>query len=168
MSIRYLLDGYNIVHQLPASKQATLEEQRRGLIRLIEERSPQGSRNNQVTIVFDGNPEAFGGMDSQAAKVVFSQGESADDRIRALVAESANVKNIVVVTDDRELQYAVRALGARTRSVKAFLAVRPAAQKKPKRSGSSATVLKEYLPKTDEANITSEMGKIWLKRKNDT
>ncbi len=55
MSIHYLLDGYNIIHQMPAALDLTkLEDQRRHLIRFVEQHRPQGSANNRVTIIFDG------------------------------------------------------------------------------------------------------------------
>jgi len=105
----------------PALNLAKLEDQRRHLVRFIEQHTPQGSSNNRVTIVFDGNPEVFGGMSSPTAKIVFSQGESADDTIKKIVAQAANTKDIVVVTDDRDIQYAIRACGATASSVQAFL-----------------------------------------------
>ena len=94
MSIHYLLDGYNIIHQMPVLKLAKLEDQRLDLIRLIEQRSLQGSLKNCVTVVFDGNLDIFGGMESTAAKIIFSKGESADDKIRTIVTEAHNTKNI--------------------------------------------------------------------------
>lgn len=148
---------------MPASKLDKLEDQRRALIRFIETEAPQGSRKNAVTVVFDGSQDAFGGMDTSEVKVIFSSGESADDRIRKIVAASGNAKNIVVVTDDREIQYAVGALGAKVSSVKEFLgAGKPRGQKK-KQTKSSASEPEKYISKTDEARINAEMGDIWLK-----
>jgi len=161
---------------------AKLEDRRRRLIRFIEQNTPQGSPNNRVTVVFDGNLEIFGGMTSRAVKVIFSQGESADDKIKKIVAQAQNPKNIVVVSDDRDIQYAVRALGAKISGVRAFLnkAKVPGEQEravhkgsgKPKRGSAkrSLTESQKYIPKSEESKITSEFGKIWLssgkKRKN--
>ncbi len=161
MSIHYLLDGYNVIHQMPkALNLPELEEQRRYLIRFIEQYAPQGSSNNRVTIVFDGSLDIFGGMTSPLARIIFSHGESADDKIKKIVAQMQNTKNVVVVSDDRDIQYAVRALGAKVSSVQAFL-------DKIKVSGKDGRLSRKEkrISKSDEAKITSEFGKIWLKPK---
>jgi predicted RNA-binding protein with PIN domain len=153
---------------------AKLEDRRRALIRFIEQYTPQGSSNNRVTVVFDGNLEVFGGMKSSAAKIVFSQGESADDTIKKIVAQAQNTKNIIVVSDDRAIQYAVRALGAKTSGAKAFIvkAKIPRKQQNPVCEGSrrarksstngSPAESQKYISKTEESKITSEFGEIWL------
>ena len=60
MSLHYLLDGYNIIKQSPRLGPKRLEDGRAGLIAFIEMRQPQGSRNNMVTVVFDGQPGIIG------------------------------------------------------------------------------------------------------------
>ena len=55
MSLHYLLDGYNVIHQMPDLNRPALEDQRRALVHFLETRRPQGSSRNRVTIVFDGN-----------------------------------------------------------------------------------------------------------------
>jgi len=149
-----------------ALDQARLEDWRGYLVRFIEQRRPQGSDKNRVTIVFDGNADVFGGMRSAAAKIVFSLNGSADDEIKRIVGEAKNSKEIVVVSDDRDIQYAVRALGARASSVKDFLnkgkvpgragALKKGAAKEPLRGQ------EKYISKTDETRITSEFSRIWL------
>lgn len=57
-----------------------------------------------------------------ALKIFFSKGEDADSCIKNLVVNSANPKTIVVVSDDRELQFSVKRSGARIMPVKEFLA----------------------------------------------
>ena len=157
-----------------ALNQAKLEDRRRHLIRFIEEYHPQGSANNRVTIVFDGHADIHGGMRSPAMKVIFSQGGSADDLIRKTIAQAKNTKEFVVVSDDRDIQYAVRALGAKTAGSKAFLNkarifsrghdrdIRRGSGKKSAKSRSGDQG--KYIPKTDEMRITSEFQKIWVDR----
>ncbi len=169
------MDGYNVIHQMPSVLDlAKLEDRRRQLIRFIEQYTPQGSSNNRVTVVFDGNLEVFGGMTSPLAKVIFSQGESADDKIKKIVAQARNSKNIIVVSDDRDVQYAVRALGAKISGVRQFLNQAKVPGKKVriehKSSGKSErgsankslAESRKYIPKNEESKITSEFGKIWL------
>ena len=162
MSIKYLLDGYNIIHQMPGSNLAKLEDQRWHLIRFIEQYQPQGSVKNLVTIIFDGKLESFGRMASSAAQIIFSQGESADDRIKKIVAQAKNKKNIIVVSDDRDVQYATRALGAKAISVMAFLR-QGKSQKQNRTLKDQAVPLEKHISECDESRITSEMTKIWLK-----
>jgi len=149
------------------SKRADLEDQRQQLVSFIEQNAPHGSSNNSVTIIFDGKQEVFGGMSSPAAKIIFSQGESADDKIRELVAMAGNAKNIVVVSDDRDIQYAVRALGAKSSSVQAFLKKGNTERGKGRTLKKAVTNRNEkYITKCDESKINAEMGKIWLKSDN--
>lgn len=173
MSIHYLLDGYNLIHQMPSAlDQATLEDQRYHLVRFIEQSRPQGSLNNPVTIVFDGNIDIFGGMSSSSAKIVFSHGESADEKIKKIVAQAKNTKDIIVVTDDRAIQYAVRALGAKISGTQAFLGKAKGIKRSSEGKGSLKSKRgvapnplsenKKYIPRNDEAKITSEFSKIWL------
>jgi len=154
-----------------------LEDRRRHLVRFIEQHAPQGSPNNRVTIVFDGDLDIFGGMTSTTAKIIFSQGESADDKIKRIVSQAENVKNVVVVSDDKNIQYAVRALGARVSGTKAFLdKAKPSGQrkrmpskdsgrKKGSLAGNDSLEPEKRISKSDEFEITSEFGKIWLKSK---
>ena len=145
---------------MPRSSPQKLEEEREALIRFIEVYRPQGSFRNAVTIVFDGKPGMFSMPSSSSVKTIFTAGESADEKIKKIVAESRNQKNWVVVTDDRDIQYAVRAMGAEICPVQDFLGrVRPR-----KRSNDAGIKENKNISKTLEFKITSEFEKIWLKR----
>ncbi len=115
MSLHYLLDGYNILKQIPAFRDLPLEDGREGLLRWIDHSRPQGSVNNQVTVVFDGHPDHFGALGSQGEiRVIFSDGCSADDKIKLMVEEDVDQKNCVVVSDDKDIFLYARSLGARS------------------------------------------------------
>ncbi len=124
----------------------------------------KGSINNQLTIVFDGKATVFGSFESGPVKVIFSHGESADEKIKRIVSDAGDKKNIVVVTDDRDIQYAIRALGAKSMAVKEFLS-------KAKPSLMASNVKKKQLKENKqisnvlESKITSEFERIWLKSK---
>lgn len=166
MALRFLVDGYNVIHQIPQLDHGKLESQRLGLVKYIEHGCPQGSIKNKVTIVFDG--QGGGGFGSaplsSLIEVVFSVGESADEKIKRIVDQSKNARNIVVVSDDRDIQIAVRKSGAQVVSVGEFLSrcrnkpdAKKAARDKP------GTASKKTITHTDEFKITSEMSKLWLK-----
>ena len=169
MSLHFLIDGYNIIQQIPLLAQKALEDGRQGLINLIEDYRPQGSLNNSVTIIFDGKAGMYGDIhQSGFVKVIFAIGESADDKIIQLVSESKNSKQVVVVTDDRDIQYHIRALGAKVLKVKEFIGkVRPfkesVGRKNIQGTRKDSTKL---IPKTLEHEITSEFERIWLGKKN--
>lgn len=145
-----------------------VDQQRQVLIHLIEIRRPQGSLNNKVTIVFDGTAGIYSQPESSVVRVVFSQQESADERIKKSVCAVSQRKNFIVVTDDRSLQYAVRALGARVITVRSFLekvGSLSSGQQKKNSQGDSPDE-KKHIPKEQELKITLEMRKIWLKEKS--
>lgn len=181
MSLHYLLDGYNIIHQMPSSDAQRLEDRRHQLVRFIELRRPQGSSRNPVTIVFDGKAGHWSGPDASGVKVVFTEGEIADTRIVRMVSQAPNKKSVVVVTDDREVQYAARALGAQVSGVQEFLGrvLKSSAKMRggppstslakggKKESGSSQDrgSQEKYISQTLAHTITSEFEKIWLNPK---
>ena len=120
MSLHYLLDGYNILKQITAFRDLPLEDGRKGLLRWIDQARPQGSVNNQVTVVFDGHPDHYGDSSQGEIRMIFSDGCSADDKIKRMVEEDSNRKNCVVVSNDKDIFIYARSLGARVMSVAAF------------------------------------------------
>src|SRR5690242_6830300 len=121
MSLHYLLDGYNILHQISALTQKDLDEQRRILIVLIELQHPQGSLRNKVTLVFDGRPGLGGVPPSSLVKVIFTWENSADEKINDILQQAQTPRNFVVVTDDRAVQYAAKSFGATVCPVSEFI-----------------------------------------------
>ncbi len=130
---------------------------------------PQGSANNQVSVVFDGKAEFFGSASDGAIKVIFSQHGSADDLIKEMVEDAAIKSNVVVVSDDKGITLYVRALGAKVLSVKEFARGLFQERKLPvsgkgKAKGSGG-VTKEYLSLVKQDKINKELSNIWLKDK---
>ncbi|MBP9854428.1 MAG: NYN domain-containing protein [Candidatus Omnitrophica bacterium] len=160
MSLHYLLDGYNILHQNPKLTHLDIDQQRLVFVRDIENFRPQGSTNNKVTLVFDGRRGRSAPIESTVVNIIHTLDETADDWIKRNVQQSANSKNFIVVTDDRDIQYSVRAAGAKLCSVKEFLA---------RFSGSaprnSSSFSKEIGQSTVE-KINEELKSLWLKKKD--
>ena len=123
MSLHYLLDGYNIIKQTPGLNHGTLEAQRNALLRWIDIGQPQGSSQNTVTVVFDGQEEFFGSQSTHHVKVIFSRGQSADDLIKKMVEQFSQKNRLVIVSNDKDIVLYVRALGAQVLSVKSFTKV---------------------------------------------
>ncbi len=166
MALHYLLDGYNITKQLPLLALKEFQNGRDSLICLIENFSPQGSRHNEVTIIFDGRPGRIDHSDSTVAKVIFSYDISADEKIREIIKSSGRQKEIIVVTNDKELRFSVCALGAKAVSIEDFFkkitdkeTERRLLQEKRDKDAESKNI-----SKTLESKINSELEKIWLKK----
>jgi predicted RNA-binding protein with PIN domain len=166
MALHYILDGYNIVKNLAALADRKLEDGRGGLVELISRHRPQGSLNNNVTIVFDGQAQMGGGFYQQSGiRIIFSSSRSADDKIKELIDQAKLPKTCVVVTNDREIQYYVRAAGAQVMTVENFTG-----RLKPDYLRVKKVVAAEdkQISKFTELKINEEMQDIWLKRKRAT
>ena len=158
MSLHYIVDGYNVVrhasfivkgHAAPAEM----------LIRCIRDRRLCGSMKNKVTLVFDGYPTMGNPLQPQGeCDVVFSQDESADDRIRHMVEHIPNPRIVIVVTDDRSVQFHAKAAGAAVLGVEAFLTARAQAE----RAAQQKADRKPELSASDAARINKELRKLWL------
>ena len=155
MSLHYLLDGYNILKQMAAFRELPLEEGRKAFLRWIDDQHPQGSANNTVTVVFDGHPDYFGTMQQGDIRVIFSEGCSADDTIKRMVDEDRNLKNCVVVSDDKDVFLYARSQGARAVKVAAFIA-KPAAPHGRVESGG------KYISLSRQEKINQELKRKWL------
>ena len=156
MSLHYILYGYNIVRQAEHLFGSGLKDVRAALVNFINENKPCGSSNNKVTVVFDGRAGLSYLHDKGPVEVIFSQDESADERIKRIVENSHNPKQAVVVSDDRDIQISIRGAGARSMPVAEFL-----------EKGQPKVRVVRGQPKTElsssqVARINEELRKLWL------
>jgi predicted RNA-binding protein with PIN domain len=158
-----LIDGYNLIKRNPAFASKKLEDGRQALISFIEHNRPQGSQRNLVTIVFDGKPGMYGLPYAQEVSVVFTEYESADDLIKYRVEEAKNKKEIIVVTDDKQLMLYVRGLGSGVMSVGEFYK-RTVSAKQPVQKGRQQQKPK-VITSSFEHSVNQEFEKIWLAKK---
>lgn len=101
----YIIDGYNVIKQLPNLEIKTLKDGRDDLYSIIKTKRPQGSLKNKVIIVYDGKPQYKAKISRhENIEVIFSQDEPADELIKRLIKNSNNPHNITLITDDRELK----------------------------------------------------------------
>jgi len=119
-----------------------------------------GSKSNRVILVFDGYPPP--GEDIPYATnlfCMFSRAQEADELIKKIVEDSASPKNIVVVSDDKEVQLSSRFLHAQISSVGEFIG-----RKQEARLAAQAK-LSDNDPKLSYAKmekINAELKKKWL------
>lgn len=110
--MRYLIDGYNLLHALlgpPASSRHGLEAARQRLLDRLHE-LPQ-IVPARLTVVFDAQ-RTPGGIPTElyyrGIYLQFSKGRTADDLIEDLIRADLQPHTLTVVSDDHRLQAAAR------------------------------------------------------------
>jgi len=148
----FIVDGYNVIRQSDLFSGGPLRAQRERFLRWIEDRNPQGSSANVVTVVFDGRSDVFSPTWPGPTRVIYSCGQDADGAIKDLVDRLSNPSQAVVVTDDREIQRWVRAVKAQVLGSGAFLL-----------AGASPTVRRSavVLDASDVEAINDELRTLW-------
>ena len=155
--------------KIPDLSLRRLEDGRAGLIRFIRERRPHGSGGNSITVVFDGREDVVGDAGPQAdVGVVFSRGMSADDHIRESVEQAPDPRNIICVTDDRELALACRHRGARIWGVDEFVSKGYKEETTAARRSEDARRREgdgKVIPHTVARKIDQELSALWVRKK---
>ncbi len=166
MSLHFLIDGYNLVKTSPAFADKPLRDGRAGLIAWLTIARPQGSVNNRVTVVFDGRSDVFFDHPRGEIEVVFTQDTTADERIRMMVEDHPRVKEVVVVSNDKEITLYARALGASIVSIEQFtVGLKRGRERslKPHQVKKIAEVTKKNISHTQADAINKELRKLWTK-----
>jgi hypothetical protein len=123
MSLQYIIDAYNLINHpafKPASKPSLNIQQE--LVDFIKFNRLTGSKNNHLVLVFDGFPPRSEDIPRQDGLLcVFSRRQEADELIRKIIEDSVSPKNIVVVSDDKEVRLTSRFLQAQVCGVEEFI-----------------------------------------------
>jgi predicted RNA-binding protein with PIN domain len=122
---KYLVDGYNLLHQLPELRRQieyNLEAAREGL--LIRLSAFSISKSVEVSVVFDGIEESHPQPRRWRGLVVhFSKPpQKADPVIKKMISDRKKNEDLVVVTSDREIDMYARLCGVRVESSQTFAA----------------------------------------------
>lgn len=163
MSLQYIIDGYNLLNHPRPSR--VLDRQRsttpaEKIISLIKKNKLTGSSKNKVTVVFDGYPPSGQSpVIERGMDIIFARGVSADEKIKTMVESSANPKNIFVVSDDKEIRFIIRALGARSLTINDFIDQGKDAKSAAK-VGDDSSELKLRISEMEQVN--KELRKLWL------
>lgn len=132
------------------------------LLELIKRSNLSGSARNKTTVVFDGFPdqELQSSLENyrDEFEIIFSRGQSADQRIRDITEGSSNPKTVVVVSDDKQIIFYIRACKARGMSVKEFL--REEGGPKKAKESDSGELKVNY---SQMQKINQELKDLWLK-----
>ncbi len=151
MAFHFLIDGYNLLYAFPEIPPGSLEEKRKQLLNWLQEHRPQG--NNKLTVVFDSHQGMGDKLIGSNFVVLFTAGETADERISDMVRAAPNPRILVVVSNDKGIQTHVRGTGARFLSATEFFKQ----AESPRRAQGPITPPPEIL---DEIN--DELKKKWL------
>jgi len=160
MSLQYIIDGYNVIRhpEFPVShpkKSASYL----ALFQYIRLKRLCGSLKNRVIIVLDGYPDRQDADSvNRPGEVVFSCDETADEKIKQLVERSVQPRNIVVVSDDRQIREAVGAKGAKVLKVVEFISPKRVTLDKKEEA------TKPELTSEEVSFINLELQKRWLKQ----
>ena len=159
MSLLYIIDAYNTINhtQFSPIRKKTKDPQR-ALLEFIKNRRWGKDSKSKITVVFDGYPKVSAqNLEKTDINVVFSREETADARIKRMVETSKNPKNIVVVSDDREIKFFIKSIGARSIGVEEF--INP--EEKPQRK--KEDLIKPELNFSQISKINQELKALWLK-----
>lgn len=117
MTPQYILDGYNVIYQVPqflSALEQNLELGRNALIHFV--RGYQAGKNFKTIIVFDGDQVGYGSSPELAMKglsILFSQPpEKADPLIKRLIQKNPHKRSVILVSSDQELVQFARQQGA--------------------------------------------------------
>ncbi|NPB09579.1 MAG: NYN domain-containing protein [Thermodesulfobacteria bacterium] len=123
MAIHILIDGYNLLHQMPETAflmKEDPEEARKALLDRL--RTYQKLRRHRITVVFDawGQDEPRRKVNMKGIQVVFTApGETADDYLKRMAVKEK--ERAVVVSSDREIRSYVETYGAVSITSRDFL-----------------------------------------------
>jgi predicted RNA-binding protein with PIN domain len=123
MQRRYVIDGYNLLHQFPELRkrmEGDLEGAREGMLARLAGFSQRKSVS--MTVVFDGAPGSIKAPSRwRSIDTVFSSPpQKADPVIKKIVASRKKGEEMVVVTSDREIGMYARLCGIRVESAETF------------------------------------------------
>ncbi|MDD5431866.1 MAG: NYN domain-containing protein [Candidatus Omnitrophica bacterium] len=159
MSLQYVIDGYNIInHPLFPHSNKQNQNSQSLLLSTIIKRRLCGSLKNKVIIVFDGYPAPVT-SDYENIMVVFSRKIDADEKIKKIIEESGVRRNMIVVTNDKEVSFVIKSLGAKSMCVEDFLG------KNRQEAMDSKEASSYELNYSQKHYITEELKKLWLKEK---
>ncbi|MFA5093505.1 MAG: NYN domain-containing protein [Candidatus Omnitrophota bacterium] len=122
MSLQYIIDAYNLVNHpqfKPAKQSVNIVY---ALVNFIKLNQLIGSKNNKAVLVFDGFPPANQEIpEVDGLTCVFSYEIEADESIKRMVEACAYPKNIIVVSDDKQVKLMSKILNAQVLGVEEFI-----------------------------------------------
>jgi predicted RNA-binding protein with PIN domain len=118
----YIIDGYNLIHAIPALKKLLVRDAPQAREALIDHVARLTHRKKfRGTIVFDGvRPAEDFGASRAPIHVVYAAPLTADDKIKALIEHAPNRSWLVVISSDHEILNFARVCACTTHTSKYF------------------------------------------------
>ncbi|MDP3731872.1 MAG: NYN domain-containing protein [Candidatus Omnitrophota bacterium] len=160
MPLQYVIDAYNIInHNTFTPIRKKIKDPQRALLEFIKNRIWGKNPKSKITVVFDGYPKVSAqNLEEAGIDVVFSREETADARIKMMVETSKNPKDIVVVSDDREIIFFIKSVGASAIGVEEFIIPEENPQRK------KEDPIKPELNYSQISKINEELKALWVDR----
>lgn len=119
----FILDGYNLIHAMPALKKTLAHDAQSAREMLIHSVARLTHRKKfRCTIVFDGSPPSNTVKQSPNAPihVVYSSPQNADAKIKQMIEQSKHRSLLVIVSSDREILNFAKVCSCQTHTSKHF------------------------------------------------
>ena len=122
MGKQLLVDGYNLLHQIPRIKQELDVDAENARAQLLHRLSTYAQRNQlKVIVIFDGYRATKVPQKKYLGVTVrYAKNESADGVIKRMVDTPRGSEKPVVVTSDREIVDFARHCGAKSKTAQEF------------------------------------------------
>ena len=146
----YIVDGWNIINKVLPLKTSLSPPQE--LISYIRRNRLTGSRNNKVTVVFDG--KEWKDIYEREFEIIFTGEISADEVIKKKVERYKHKKQIVVISDDRQIIEFIKREGATSQKIEEFV--------RKKKKNKKRNIFEKEIDEALQNQITEELKKIWL------
>ncbi len=160
MSLQFIIDAYNLINHPRFSPQKQSVNIQYSLANFVRFNKLSGSKNNEVILVFDGYPPAGQEIPKEVGLTcVFSRKIEADELIKKIVENSHQPRDIIVVTDDKEVRITSRFLHARVSSVEEFICGKENKQAACAKAADPADLKLTY---SAMQKINAELRKKWL------
>lgn len=119
----YLIDGYNLFYAAQSVLPQGFDLGRSQLARRLGEWAE--ATGEKLTVVWDGTspPAGLAGQlgDKRITEIYAGGPETADQRIATILRDDSGVRELVVVSNDREVRQSARHYGARVEGCESFM-----------------------------------------------
>lgn len=120
--MRYLIDGYNLMHALGMGPTPNCVSLERARVRLVEWLAVElHDRTAELCLVFDSTQAGGSVQELRGIRMLFADARTADDLIEELIRKEPAAAQLNVVSNDQRIVAAARRRGIATRTCGAFV-----------------------------------------------
>lgn len=122
--MEYIIDGFNVIKTsfIKKYEKYGIEKGQEFLVYILEKYKKKHP-SVEITVVFDGYSKNLSIDYNRRVKIIYSHELTADEKIRKILEQKKNKKNLIVVSDDREIVEFTKILGGNILNVEKFLEI---------------------------------------------